>query len=272
MSRVLAIGKRAIPLADSRIVIHTDYKRMKNKSMRTLLSIATLLAVSGGPLAAAHAQYSVTNDGHIAMDGATDWNGLDNAGLETIVGYSLWEVGERRADIIEQAMGQDDVGECGVEAHRTYDAEPGSAWCSEYARWVYLEAGVPVEACTPGLPDDAGQISTYSCYALRDVTTVQSLIGYFISVVGWSEPGYFQPGDVKPGDYVALTTDGEAFNHSALILAISDDYRYIWTSEGNFDDCVRFNRRDFFVDGQLNPDINGVGNVDALFKAKAQPQ
>jgi hypothetical protein len=50
------------------------------------------------------------------------------------------------------------------------------------------------------------------------------------------------------------------------VLAISDDHRFIWTSEGNVSDCATFKRRDFFTDGQLNPQINGAGNADKLFQ------
>jgi hypothetical protein len=236
------------------------------------LALATLFAAVLLPLVHAHAQYTVTGDGYIAMDGATDWDGLDNQGLETIVGWYYYPaVGQSRADTVYQALGQDDIGLCGAQARDTYWADSGAAWCSEYARWVYIKTGVPAENCYVWETEDNGNVD-YACPELRDVTTVSDLVAWFgLLAGGWTDAGGVRPGQVRPGDYIALTTDGESFNHSALVVAISDDYRYIWTSEGNFDDCVRFNRRDFFVDGHLNPDINGVGNYDTLFDAITQP-
>jgi hypothetical protein len=240
--------------------------------MRSSLALATFCAAVLLPLVRAHAQYTVTDDGYIAMDGATDWDGLDNEGLETIVGWYYYPaVGGRRSDIVYQALGQDDIRLCGAQARDTYWADSGAAWCSEYARWVYDQSGVPVENCWIWQRDDAGQ-PTYVCAELYDVSTVEGLVEYFQMLGGWTDASGVRPDQVHPADYIALTTDGESFSHSALVVAISDDYRYIWTSEGNFDDCVRFNRRDFFVDGQLNPDINGVGNLDSLFNAMSQPQ
>ena len=68
------------------------------------------------------------------------------------------------------------------------------------------------------------------------------------------------------GDYLALRgPDGKSFGHSALIMAVSSDYRYVWTSEGNVGDCVAFKQRDFFVNGKLNPDINGWGSITVMF-------
>jgi hypothetical protein len=98
-------------------------------------------------------------------------------------------------------------------------------------------------------------------YSLRDATNVGLLINRFNAVGGWTLREALQVETIQPGDYLAL----RGGQHSAVIVAISNDYRYIWTSEGNVGDCVRFMRRDLLVDGALNPEIDGIGNLTTLF-------
>lgn len=40
---------------------------------------------------------------------------------------------------------------------------------------------------------------------------------------------------------------------------------YIYTSEGNVSDCVHYRVRAPFVDGDLNPDIDGIGKSNVVF-------
>jgi hypothetical protein len=242
-----------------------------SKLIRNLVWLSSLSVIGLGSITGAHAQYLLTDDGHIAMDGATDWDSMNNSELETIVGGSAWATQQpSRADILEQAMAQDEVGLCGDSARSAYDADSGAQWCTEYARTIYLWANVPYRNCAPPPQYDDARVPAPGCDYLESFTSVTRLVAYFESLGGWTDAGNVQPGQLQPGDYIALTTDGQSFNHSVLVIAISDDYRYIWTSEGNYGDCVAFVRRDFFIDGQLNPIINGVGNVDALFNARTQ--
>ena len=68
------------------------------------------------------------------------------------------------------------------------------------------------------------------------------------------------PYTVQPGDYLAMYNN----THSAIALAVSNDYRWIWIANGNQDDCVGWQLLPYFTNGVLNSDISGVGNIDTL--------
>jgi len=80
------------------------------------------------------------------------------------------------------------------------------------------------------------------------------------------------PSTPKPGDFLAQVSGstGKHNGHSSIVIGVSADARYIWTVEGNINTgantphCVHLGFRDFYVNGVLNPDLDGVGNAGAL--------
>lgn len=74
------------------------------------------------------------------------------------------------------------------------------------------------------------------------------------------------PGTIQPGDFLALKgSSGDRYGHSAIALAVSNDYKWVWIEQGNRPNgCVSWDRIPYFTDGVLNDNIDGVGNVDVF--------
>jgi hypothetical protein len=101
---------------------------------------------------------------------------------------------------------------------------------------------------------------------LSEADTVSDMVELFDAHDGWIAQSSIKASSPQPGDYLALKgSDGKRLGHSALVMAVSSDSRYIYTSEGNVNDCVKFMKRRFFTDGQLNSDINGLGKLQTFY-------
>jgi hypothetical protein len=157
-----------------------------------------------------------------------------------------------RTNLLEIGLLEASTGWSGNAARSRYNAE--GEWCTEFARWVFLRAGMKLSIC--GV--------TNSCPifgSLATVTTVEQIVNLFQSTGRWRAPA--TPALIEPGDYLALTGSDGKKSHSGIAVAISPDHRWIWTVEGNVDDKVQYRGRDLIVDGVMNPDIHGVGKLDA---------
>jgi len=204
--------------------------------------ILALCALSFSERAAA--QYRWTDSGRIALDGASDWDGVDDSMILALAFNSSWRQSHSdRYDVISAAVSENWQGLCGAEARAEFHADEGDKWCSEYARTIYQRAGGT---------------------GVSDADTVRDLVDVFQERGGYSTWGSVSPYGLQPGDYLAITGSGGEKSHSGIVIAISEDHRYIWTSEGNLRDCVQGQRRDF-VDFEINRDLDGFGNADVLF-------
>jgi hypothetical protein len=199
--------------------------------------------------------YEWTYSGYLMMVDASDWDGVTGDDILFSMVRSTWhDAKPNRAEVVTLSLLEAATGLCGAAADHKYNVVPGAEWCSEFARTELLAAGAQDERCTNNI-----------CESLSNVTGVDDFEDYFRFVAGWTAHKYVNPYQVQPGDYVAFNLDGNTANHSAIVVAVSNDYRYIWTSEGNVDDCVHFMRRDFFIDGSLTPSIYGIGEADKVF-------
>jgi len=205
--------------------------------------ILALCALSFSERAAA--QYRWTDYGRIALDGASDWDGVDSGVISTLAFNSSWRYSHPdRYDVVSIGTAEIWKGLCGDEAHAAFHVKEGANWCSEYVRTIYQRAGAT---------------------GLDGSDTVRDLIDVFQERGGYSTWGNVSPSGLQPGDYLAITGSGGEKSHSGIVIAISEDNRYIWTSEGNIDDCVRGLRRDF-VDYEINRDLDGFGNADVVLR------
>jgi hypothetical protein len=166
-----------------------------------------------------------------------------------------------RFRVIVDAMNEAVVGRCGDVARERYNAV--NNWCSEFARWSLLNSGMNnVGYCAALGPRGTGCLSWPM---LSDVRTTPQMVKLFFNLGGFTPDSSMTTSSVKPGDYLAMTGSSGRCGHSGIVLGYSADYRWIWTVEGNVGDCVVGQRRPFFVDGVLDPKIDGVGNIDILF-------
>ncbi|MBM4430676.1 MAG: hypothetical protein FJ026_10075 [Chloroflexi bacterium] len=140
---------------------------------------------------------------------------------------------------------------CGDDARNRYDAS--GYWCSEFARWVYLQAGMNDIDCCWGLE-------------LSDVTLNKELVKLFdhYGRFKWRSKGQVTIQTVGVGDYLSWTTKGKKKNHAVICVGVNHDRKFIWTVQGNVGDCVWYGTEDYFPDGTTcNADIDGVGKIDA---------
>jgi hypothetical protein len=165
----------------------------------------------------------------------------------------------KRFSVIVTAMNEVRGGLCGNAARARYNAI--NNWCSEFARWVLLAAGLnDVGVCVV-----AGRPNCQQMLYFSSVRTVQDAVGFFAVFGRYTSASQMTKTSVRPGDYLALTNSaGVKKGHSAIAMAVSADYKWVWTAEGNVGDCVRWNLRPFFNNGVLHSDIDGVGNIDLL--------
>jgi|GEM_PF-6578454 hypothetical protein len=152
-------------------------------------------------------------------------------------------------------------GLCGDDARDRYDAS--GYWCSEFAAWVLLQAGMK-NLCYC----DLQVIGCWDTDCLDDVTLTADLVKVFDrngNRFKWASKGQVSPQTAGVGDFMSQASDdGKKKNHSAIVVAVSYDYKVIWTVEGNAGDCVYFGYKDYFPDGKtLNPVIDGFGHLDA---------
>jgi len=156
-------------------------------------------------------------------------------------------------------------GLCGDTARQHYGAASGAKWCTEYARWVLRKAGLKnIRYCKTSF------IGCLDYGYLSEARTVNDMVQLFSANGGWIHRASLKPEHFKPGNYLALTSHDIHKNHSAIIMSVSSDQRWLYTSEGNVTgddgrDCVYFMRRDLYVNGALNTDIDGVGDISVAF-------
>jgi hypothetical protein len=205
--------------------------------------------------------------GQLILRDASDWDGVvehRDEIIDALVRSSWYDSHPDRSQIVitgilETGTGDAEHGLCGDAAYHKYNVAPGDEWCSEFARTTLLAAGASPKACNGS-----------HCVGLSEDLGVSDLEAYFRQVGGWTAAGYITTGQVQAGDYIALNTHGDTGNHSGIIMAIANNYKYIWTAEGNVTgadgDCVYFMRRPFLLDdGSISGDIYGIGNADKMF-------
>jgi hypothetical protein len=179
----------------------------------------------------------------------------------------------RRADLVAFALQQNftdssgrltEIGRCGDDAIKYYQSD--TEYCSEFVRSVYLWHGDVQNKCRCNI--NAGICLHNTC--ISDIDTSTDWADMFKAYGGWIDRGQVTANSAEPGDYVAMMGDGHHFGHSAMIVAVSVDGSTIWTMEGNIHDgngpgCVHFEQRPFFVNGQLDGNLDGIGKVNVLF-------
>ncbi|HXI56223.1 MAG TPA: hypothetical protein VNO55_09195 [Polyangia bacterium] len=148
--------------------------------------------------------------------------------------------------------GDGTTGACGDPARKIYGAStwPVSVeWCTEFARTVLRWGG-------------AANIND-----LWDATDVDDMQEVFQPYGWWIERNAFNANSfwngAEAGDYLTVVgSSGNHFGHSAIIVGVSDDKRWLFTVEGNVDDCVMYQRRPYMVNGQLADNIDAFGKAD----------
>jgi len=152
------------------------------------------------------------------------------------------------------------IGLCGATARNRYNAASGSAWCTEYARWVLRQGGLrDIRYCKTSF------IGCLDYGYLSEARTVNDMVQLFTANGGWVNRASLSLDVFKPGNYLALMSNNLHKNHSAIIMAASADHNTLYTSEGNVDDCVRYMVRPIYVNGAFNPEFDGVGKASVAF-------
>lgn len=157
------------------------------------------------------------------------------------------------------------AGRCGEAARSFYGAGSGKKWCTEYARWVLRKGGLrDIRYCKTSI------IGCVDYVYLSEADTVDDMVKLFSANGGWINRASLTYDSFQPGDYMALTSHQIKKNHSAVIMGVSADKRFIYTSEGNVTfnggkDCVSYMRRPLYTNGVLDSDIDGIGKVNVAF-------
>lgn len=155
-------------------------------------------------------------------------------------------------EIVDIAANEAIDGYCENEARKRYDAS--GKFCSEFVRWVYLEAGV--ENC-PGVGFHRG------CFSWVNTTS------YLASIFKKSDL-YIDYDDLtvesaRPGYYLSMNSaDGEKKTHSAIIVGRLWDGSKIWVVDATTRDgsqCVRLRQLNYLTSSGFNARINGIGKV-----------
>jgi hypothetical protein len=190
-----------------------------------------------------------------------EWEALTVDKLATLLSRSNWAAASsqntKRVGIVQTGVAEANLGMCGAPAEQRYGMTQGSNWCSEYARSILLWSGFRnIRYCYTHV------ITCLDYFYLSEAHDVEEMVTLFAENGGWTNRSNTRTTTPRPGDYVALTgSSGKPKSHSAIVLGVSNDFRYIWTSEGNLGDCAGSQRRDFYVDGVLDSKINGFGNA-----------
>jgi hypothetical protein len=164
-----------------------------------------------------------------------------------------------RKKVAYQALYEAKVGLCGQDAKDRYGAS--GKWCSEFASWLYLKVGMKnIKYCS------AYFLFCWNNVHLDEVTLNSELVKLFDrngNRFKWRTRNQVTPQTAEVGDYLSLKTNGKKKNHAAIIIAVSQDNNYLWTVEGNCGDCVKLQRKNYFKDGSINENIDGIGKIDA---------
>jgi hypothetical protein len=248
--------------------------------MRTLLGVLVfaVAAMGCGPTEdidardVATSKSALTNDGYwlgqstgklYSDNSPANWEGVTSEHIWwAAYNQTVWTTNNpKRWSIIDVTGWENWYGLCGAEARPRYGADSSEAWCSEYAQWSLRSAGLRnIRYCALKV---LGVCLDYEY--LNEANSVNDLVNLFSKNGGWVNEWNITTGTIQPGDYVALRGSAGYRGHSGMVMAISSDYRWLWTSEGNVGNCVQFMRRDLFVNGVLNPDINGIGKSNVAF-------
>jgi hypothetical protein len=135
---------------------------------------------------------------------------------------------------------------CGEAARERYDAS--GLWCSEFARWVLLQAGMEDE-----------RYSRWSLSTLSDITVTADLVAFFDNRGLFTWAGSVTPQTAMPGDFLSMTTYGKKKNHSAIVTGVSHDHKWLWIAQGNAGDCTHFERQAYFAGSTLDAALDGFG-------------
>jgi hypothetical protein len=153
------------------------------------------------------------------------------------------------------------IGKCDSTAQSFYDA--GSAWCSEFVRYVYRNGGVPDVKTSCGI---------LGCSYLHDVDQVSDFTDLFKAYGGYFTPASIQ--EPQPGDYIAaVNSEGQHFGHSQMVIGVWDDQTNIETLGGNQSfpingtthHCVTMRREAFYNGTSIVKQADAFGNVLKFF-------
>jgi hypothetical protein len=187
-----------------------------------------------------------------------EWSALTATKIGSLLSNSTWgSANAKRLAIVQRGVSEANLAMCGAPAESRYGLTQGTNWCSEYARSILLWSGFRnIRYCS------AHFITCLDYFYLSESHDVEEVVTLFSENGGWINRTNTRTTTPRPGDYVALTgSSGKPKSHSAIVLAVANDYRYIWTSDGNVGDCAQWTQRDFYVNGVLDSKINGFGNV-----------
>ncbi len=214
--------------------------------------------------------------GSSSLDGlsANDLLTLTTSSSAAYWGYA----NTKRRDIIAYALNQDgrngdgtlsDEGVICDDAARIIYQSSDTEWCSEFARDMFWWPA-------NGIPDRryCATNTFLGCIHyiyVHDISEVDEFKNMFQTYGGWVDHWGITPATAEPGDYLTVPgSSGDHYGHSAVIVGVSEDASEIYTIEGNFllwsgRHCEGFNRRPYFVNGVLDPNIDAIGKINKLF-------
>jgi hypothetical protein len=155
----------------------------------------------------------------------------------TVVGEALFQITKPITDGGDVAG----IGRCGSSGRDFYLASGN--WCSEFVRDVYLWSWIVKDMSING-------------NELDEVEVVDDMVYLFqrTSSSSWYSRDAMTLNKPQPGDYLAEMggeSGNEHYGHSAMVLAVSDDYATMWTMNGNYgwgnDHCVVMTKQPFYT-------------------------
>lgn len=162
-----------------------------------------------------------------------------------------------RSEISNVAMLETDPKVCEEDAADRYDSELfwfNQAWCSEFVRFVYFQAGIKDIKCG----DDWWNPWSGTCP--HDFDSVGEISKWFDCMGAYKRRGEITPDTVEVGDYIRLRND----DHSVVAVGVSFDKQRIHIAEGNNGDCTNYRAIPYFhKDGDylLDDRFEGIGKV-----------
>lgn len=245
-----------------------NWGKAPHRAVYDNLSVATMTGWINVPVGT-----SITNRGQIHTSAGSDLSGITSYNIlqmyERGDGAAWAAANPTRYSVIKTAIQESWRGLCGAAAHSYYNVS--GKWCSEFAVWVLGRS--------QGINPDWAYRWGNGYQTLRDIQATVQLATFYQStecglvgtgIMSQSPPlcgsdhvgGSWLP---KPGDYLAMvSSEGERFGHSELVVGVADDASSIWTVAGNVGDCVRFQRRDLYVNGTVASNLDAFGNTEAL--------
>jgi hypothetical protein len=190
------------------------------------------------------------------FDGRFVYQTVNNITLPLMISWntsarSYGTVDNFRTRINQIGLAEVSGGWSGDLARSRYDAR--NNWCSEFARYVYLHAGM--------FSDDV-----WDLMELFSVKTVPDFRDLFKDHNAWkvTANGQVNQNTINVGDYLALTgSSGQDKTHSAIAVAVSRCKRHVLIMEGNCNDAVNFRSIPYYQDGAVNADIDAVGKISS---------